>query len=242
MPPEAIDFTQRAQLTELMDEPCSRVVLRACLRDIARINRWTLAHRPILRWLDSMLVELKSHRQPTRILDVGSGYGDGLRRLERWARERGIAVELLGLDVNPDATAIAADATPPTSHIQWITSDIFAFEPDQPFDLVLSSLFTHHLRENEIVRFLQWMEANARVGWFVNDLSRAAAPYHIFGTLAKLIRLHPFVQNDGPVSIARAFVAEDWKRMCTAAGLSANAVAIQPFRPARLCVSRKKIE
>ena len=61
----------------------------------------------------------------------------------------------------------------------------------------------------DVVRFVRWMEQNAEMGWFINDLSRAAVPYHLFRWFAKLAGLHPFVQHDGPVSIARAFVPED---------------------------------
>ena len=105
------DFSRRAQLTELMDEPCSRDVLRACLRDIARTNRWTFAYRPLLHWLDGVIASIADPNEPLRILDVGCGYGDGLRRIEQWAASRRISVELTGLDLNPDATAIAAEAT-----------------------------------------------------------------------------------------------------------------------------------
>jgi hypothetical protein len=52
--------------------------------------------------------------------------------------------------------------------------------------------------------------------------------------------LHPFVQHDGPVSIRRAFVAEEWQRLCAAAGLRPQDVTIRGFTPARLCVMRRK--
>lgn len=242
MQPRALDFRHRAQLTELMDEPCSRDVLRACLRDIARTNRWTLAYRPLLHWLNAVVESLAPRQEPLRILDAGCGYGDGLRRIEHWAKGRHIAVELIGLDLNPDATAIAAEASPATSRIQWITADILTYSPPQPPHLVVSSLFTHHLAEDEIVRFLKWMEAHARLGWFISDLSRAPIPYYFFRAFAKLARLHPFVQYDGPVSIARSFVPADWQRMCAAAGLGGQGVEIQAFRPARLCVARRKTQ
>ena len=232
------DFRQRAQLTELMDEPCSREELRACLRDIARLNRWLMASRPVLRWLDAF--EAPPWAEPLRILDVGCGYGDGMRRIEQWAKMRGIAVELTGLDINPDAVAIAAEACPASSRIRWVSADVFAYMPKKPVHLVVSSLFTHHLKDTDVVRFLQWMEGNAELGWFISDLSRAAIPYHFFRVFAKVAGLHAFVQHDGPVSIARAFVREDWRRMCAAAGLYDGAVSIQGFKPARLCVERRK--
>jgi len=90
------------------------------------------------------------------------------------------------------------------------------------------------------VCFLQWMEQNAQVGWFINDLSRNAVPYHLLKMFTRVAGLHPFVQHDGPVSIARAFVKEDWERMCAAAGLNLNEISIEGFTPARLCVGRRK--
>ena len=57
MPPDVLDFSRRAELSELpelMDEPCSREVMRLCLRDLARVNRWFFAYRPTLKWLDSL--------------------------------------------------------------------------------------------------------------------------------------------------------------------------------------------
>jgi SAM-dependent methyltransferase len=239
MPHKHPDFRHRSQLSERMDAPCTRAELRANLRDIARTNRWTLAHRPLLSWLDSLLPTLPAGR-PLRILDVGCGYGDTLRRTRRWAEARAVPVHLTGLDLNPDAVAIAAEASHPTSGIHWLRADIFAYAPSQPFDLVISSLFTHHLPDSDVIRFLKWMERHALIGWFINDLYRAPVPYHFFRIASRLARLHPFVQNDGPISIARSFVPEDWSRLRSAAGLADHEVQIQSFRPARLCVARRK--
>jgi SAM-dependent methyltransferase len=240
MPFNMMNFNQRSQLAELMDAPSSREEMRACLRDLAWTNRWTLAYRPQIHWLDSLADKLSSLADPVRILDVGSGYGDGLCRIEEWAESRGIAVELTGLDLNPDAKIIAAEAAPASSRIRWVTGDVFAYAPPQPPHLVVSSLFTHHLSEDNIVRFLRWMEKHAKLGWFINDLSRAAVPYYSFKVFSKLAKLHPFVQHDGPISIARSFVPQDWQRMCAAAGLEEQDVDIHSFTPARLCVSRRK--
>ncbi|HEY1580816.1 MAG TPA: methyltransferase domain-containing protein [Terracidiphilus sp.] len=241
MRPDAMDFSRRAEpaaLPELMDEPCSREVMRACLRDLARVNRWFLAYRPVLTWLDAL--ELAPNGRPIHILDVGCGYGDGLRRIEEWAIDRRFPVQLTGCDLNPDSIAIAAEASPQESRIEWTASDVFALHFSSSVDIIISSLFTHHLSEAAIVRFLGWMESTARIGWFVSDLSRAAIPYHLFKAFSKVAGLHPFVQHDGPVSIARAFTEDDWRRMCAAADLDQRLVSIEGFKPARLCVGRKK--
>ncbi|MFZ0393068.1 MAG: methyltransferase domain-containing protein, partial [Terracidiphilus sp.] len=206
MQPSRIDFSRRTQpedLPEQMDQPCSRSELRACLRDVARVNRLLLGYRPTFHWLESLRLERLG--QPVRILDVGCGNGDLLRRIEHWAHGRGIGVELTGLDVNPNCVELAREAANGAGRAEWMEGDVFSYFPKAPPHLVMSSLVAHHLPDGELARFICWMEQNAVVGWFINDLSRAPVPYHLFGWLARALRLHPFVQHDGPVSIARAF-------------------------------------
>ena len=236
-----LDFrrrTQPADLPEQMDELCSRDELRACLRDMTRVNRLLLGYRPTFHWLASLHLERLG--APVRILDVGCGNGDLLRRVERWASGRGIRTELTGLDANPDCVAIAREAANGAGRTEWVEGDVFSHSPKAAPDLVMSSLVAHHLADGELVRFIRWMEQEAVMGWFVNDLSRAPIPYHLLGWFARALRLHPFVQHDGPVSIARAFQPADWRDICARAGLCEDEIAIRAWMPARLCVSRSK--
>jgi SAM-dependent methyltransferase len=234
------DFSCRADLVEMMDQPCSYADLRACLRDIARVNRLTFAYRPTLSWLDHLVVASPLPSRPLRIIDVGCGYGDTLRRIDAWAAKRGLPVALIGVDLNPDAIRAARQATPSAQRIDWVTGDVFLHEPPASIDIVICSLFAHHLPDPEIVRFLGWMERTATRGWFINDLHRQPVPYRIFRLWARVSRWHAFVRHDGPVSILRSFVAEDWQKLCTAARIPLQAVSIKEYRPARLCVGRVK--
>jgi SAM-dependent methyltransferase len=234
-----VDLSRRAapsELPEWMDEPCTYEDFRECLVDLGEVNRLTLAYRPTLDFLERLATT--KLQQPLRIVDVGSGGGDMLRGVERWARRRGIAVRLTGIDLNPYAARAAREFTIPGSAIEWITGDAFTYA--EPVDVVLSSLFTHHLEEAEIVRFLAWSEAVARLGWFVSDLCREAAPCRLFGVFAKVMRWHRFVRHDGPVSFRRSFREEDWERMLGDAGIAASDVRLKRWTPAKLCVERMK--
>lgn len=235
---DELDFTRRAHLAEWMDEPCSYEEFRDCLRDLAQVNRVTFAYRPTLRWLEPFASP--DRKTPLHIVDVGCGGGDMLGRVARWARRRGVPVRLTGIDLNPYAARAARGFAPDDSSVDWVTGDAFSYQPDVPVDIVLSSLFTHHLPDTEIVRFLQWMEGISTRGWFVNDLHREELPYYAFGWLAAAARWHRFVRHDGPVSIRRAFRAEDWKAYLDRAGLGHIPAEIMPVRPARLCVGRVK--
>jgi SAM-dependent methyltransferase len=232
-----LDFSQRANLIELMDQPCS---YSACLHDIARVNSLTFAHRPTLCWLDQLVKAMPPSAEPLRIVDVGCGYGDTLRRIDAWAAKRKIAVTLTGIDLNPDAIRAAREATAYTQRIEWMVGDALSDHPTGDIDVVLSTLLTHHLPNPEIVRFLGWMEETARCGWFINDLHRQPVPYKLFRLWAKFSSWHAFVRHDGPVSIRRSFVPEDWESLCGAAAIAAEMVTIREYRPARLCVGRIK--
>lgn len=226
-----LDFAHRAHLSEWMDEPCSYDDFRMCLHDLQRVNTLTFARRATLRWLRG----LPRQALPLHVIDVGCGGGDTLRHIERAARQWKLPVRLTGIDLNPYAARAAREFTPASSSIEWVTGDAFSYRAE-PVDVVISSLFTHHLPDAEIVQFLRWMTDTARVGWFVNDLHRDAMPYYTFTVLARLARWHRFVQHDGPVSIRRAFRTTDWQGYLHQAGLDAIGAMIEPVRPARLCV------
>jgi hypothetical protein len=235
-----IDFTRRAsprELPELMDGECSYEDFRDCLRSLEQVNRWLMGYRPTLAWLDRLPRE---QHEPVHIVDVGSGGGGMLRQIAGWVRRRGIAVHLTGIDLNPYAARAAAESTPAEMNIAWVTGDALVYRPERPVDIVASSLTAHHLEDDEIVAFLRWMEATARVGWFLNDLERSERTCRIFGRIAGLVGWHPFVRHDGPVSFRRAFVKEDWLRLLAAAEVPQEAVTVEHWRPGRLCVGRWK--
>lgn len=237
MPPETLEFSRRAKLTEWMDETRSYSELSACLRDLVQVNRLLLAYRPTLNWLE----QFASQREcPLHIVDVGCGAGDMLRRIQVWSRQKAIKVRLTGIDANPMAIRAAAEWSGSKDEIEWIACVASDYRPAGAIDLVISSLVTHHLSDAEIARFLEWMERNAARGWFINDLNRGRGSYYGFRLLASVMRWHRFVRHDGPVSIRRSFTPEDWTRYISEAGINAGSVQVFKAWPGRLCVSRVK--
>jgi SAM-dependent methyltransferase len=234
---EALNFSHRANLEEEMDGSCSYEELRTCLRHLAVVNRITRAHRPVLLWLQEVAGNRKT---PLKIVDIGAGYGDMLRRIERWAHSRNVAVNLVGVDINANACRAAREATPPHSTITWVNGDVAACTATAEADIFTISGMTHHLPEPDIVRLIAWMERTARVGWFIVDLHRKPVPYRIFDITMRGPWWHRFIRPDGLRSIRRSFLAEDWMRICGAAGLCAGDIEIREHRPARLCVVRTK--
>ena len=231
-----IDFSERVSprdLPELMDGDVSYEDFRACMSSLETVNRWLLGYRPTLTWLDQMV---PTSSNPVHIVDVGCGGGDMLRRIAGWARRRGIAVRLTGIDLNPYAARVAAESTPKELGITWVTGDAMLYRPEEPVDIVVSSLMAHHLEDEEIVSLLRWMEATVQVGWFINDLERSKRSSRMFGW----VRWHWLVRHDGPVSFRRAFRKEDWERLLALAEIRQETVTVEKWRPGRLCVGRWK--
>ncbi len=219
----------RSHQTEYLDtETLSDAEYAAVLADLSAVNTVTLARAPTLAFLRRVTRGLQPGAR-FRVLDVGFGEGDMLRRIHRWGRRRGLALELTGIDLNPGCAAAARAATPGAMGIDYRTGDLFDVPPGE-YDVVISSLFTHHLSDEQVVTFLRWMEASTAVGWFVNDLHRHTIAYHGFRALAAVARWNPIVRADGAISVTRSFRRRDWVALLDAAGIPARIAWHLPFR------------
>ena len=203
------------------------------LTDLAKVNWWTMATRPTLRFLDRAVGDRRSFT----LLDVGFGDGDMLRAVARWAAKRGIEAHLIGVDLNPKSAEVARAATPSTMNIRYVTGD-YRDHLDN-VDLIVSSLVAHHMSDAERIDFLRTMEHSAGVGWFVNDIHLHWLPWLGFPILARIMGWHRIVREDGTLSIARGFRPPEWHAMIAEAGLDPSTVAVERHFPFRLCVARR---
>ena len=227
LPAPQFTLAQRSHEVEVMDAPgLSPLEYRRCLRELAQVNRLTLTHRPVLRWLEQLIPV----GRPVVILDVAFGQGDLLRAIAHWAKERGVEVSLHGIDLNPRSAPIAREATRPELNITYQTGDVFTFVPERPPDLIVSSQFTHHLEDGEVTRFVRWLEQHARLGWFLTDLERSSLAYRAFPWLCAVAGWHDIVRYDGQVSIARSFRRGEWEQLVSGAGVQARVRRTFPFR------------
>ena len=228
-----IDLSQRASGPEILDgEDVGPETFDAVMNDLAAVSRVMLAHAPTIGFLQRATRRL-ARGTAISILDVGAGEGDLLRRIRRWSDRRGLDARLCGLDLNPRSAAAARARTPAAMRIDYETGDVFDCE--RTVDFVVSSLFTHHLDDAQLVGFLRWMDTHARQGWFVNDLHRHVFAYRGFALAARVARWHRIVREDGQTSVARAFVPADWRALLARAGVPGQ-LHRRPLY--RLCVSR----
>lgn len=221
-----------------MDAPgLDPAVYARVLHDLARVNRWTLAARPSIAFLDRVVGPVGPCAR-LRLLDVGFGDGDILRAIGRWARRRGVDAELVGVDLNERSVAAARAATPPGLAIDYRAGD-YRDQPG-PFDVIISTQVAHHMTDEQLATFLRHLEAEARWGWLVCDLRRHGLAHWGFPLLARLLRVHRIVREDGRLSIARSFRRDEWEAALRTAGVPPEEVRIVRRFPFRLCLERRR--
>ncbi|ALW85160.1 SAM-dependent methyltransferase [Hymenobacter sedentarius] len=213
-------LNERASGPELMDDlTLATNALRQNLDELETINTWLGGYKPVLNALARLKSRFASGRA-LRLADLGSGGGDTLRQVARWARKHRIPVELTGIDANQFMLEYAAAKSQDYPEISYRQLDIFSPEfQAQPYDILTCSLFCHHFTDEELVTLLRQWQRQAGIGVVINDLHRHWLAYHSIKWLTRLLGGSYLVQHDAPLSVARAFRRQDWVALLARAGI-----------------------
>ncbi|HEY4110686.1 methyltransferase domain-containing protein [Puia sp.] len=213
------DLSKRSYEKELLDgEGLPFPAIERNMLELDFINTWLGGHAISIQGLASF-----AHgRRRLHICEIGCGGGDNLRVLDRWCKKRGIDVRVTGIDSNPHCIEMARQRWK-GDNADWIHSDYRAvsFGGEKP-DILFSSLFCHHFTDEELVPQLRWMDDQARVGWFINDLHRHPLAFHSIRILTRWFSASYLVKNDAPLSVLRGFNRQEWKRLLQQAGSGAS--------------------
>jgi ubiquinone/menaquinone biosynthesis C-methylase UbiE len=225
----------RAAGRELMDEPAQDPAeLARSLADLRGVNRWLGGTRVVLHHLEALFAR---HPRPAyRILDVATGSGDIPLQVARWARERGVQVEIVATDNHATTLELARNHTAGEPAVRTAAADALALPwPDGSFDVALISTALHHFDDDrDCLRVLREMHRVSRIGLVVNDLARSRAALLGARLLAATVwRTHPVTRHDGPLSVRRAFTPAELRGLAARAGFrKAKVRAHLPFRVA----------
>jgi ubiquinone/menaquinone biosynthesis C-methylase UbiE len=202
-----------------------------CLIELRRVNRWLGDTWAFQR---TMLAEIERAGLPEfSALDVGAGSGELLRAAARWAREKRKRARLFGLEYNARSARAICEESPEFSEITALQGDAFALPfADDSFDYAFSSLFTHHFRDDQLVKILPEMARVARRGVFVIDLHRHPVAYAFYTTIGRLFLRNRLIREDGALSILRSFKPDELLELAKTAGQT-NATIERKF-PYRL--------
>ena len=199
-----------------------------CIIELQRVNRWMGDAWALDR---SLLREIKNSRSSNvSVLDVGAGSGELLRITARWAKENRKHVQLVGLELNERSAGAISEDSP--AEISAVRADAFHLPfADNSFDYVISSLFTHHFEDEQVVALLREMNRVTRQHTFVIDLHRHPIAYLLYTTVGRLVLHTRLLREDGALSILRSFKPEELKLLAERAGLGHIRVGRSfPFR------------
>ncbi len=161
--------------------------------------------------------------RPVSLLDVGTGGGDLLSTMPRSIAEQSLRV---GVDHHPEIARIAHRRSCGRPDISIIRADALALPfVDNGFDVVVSSLVLHHLRDADAVQALSEMGRVAKLLLLVLDLERSRIAWWGARALASTVwRRNRLTRVDGPLSVRRAYRRGELEALACRAGLDAPSV------------------
>ena len=206
------------------------------LREIAFINRYFGDGRALKK---TLLTEIEtSDVREFSVLDVGCGSGELLRIIAEFADKTGRDASLTGIDLNPISSATTQTKSREYEQITIVQGDALKLPfADGSFDYAISSLFFHHLTDEQIVVAMNEMSRIARRGIFVIDLHRDRITYIGYKVFCFVFRISPLVRHDGSLSIKKGFLAEELRELGVLAGFDRCLTGHVP--PGRVVLSAK---
>jgi 2-polyprenyl-3-methyl-5-hydroxy-6-metoxy-1,4-benzoquinol methylase len=217
-----MSFTQRSYQKELLDGDLIPFEdIKRNMEELDKINHYLGGHSITLKGLQAIIRHIPSN-QEVHIVEIGSGGGDNLQVIKQWADKHNRKVLLTGIDINPECV-VYAQGLLKNEGIRFIHSDYKEVTFDNKPHVIYSSLFCHHFRDDELVQMLQWMQQQAQLGFFINDLHRHPMAYYSIRIITQLFSRSYLVKNDAPLSVQRGFSRAEWHELFAQA-------RIKPFR------------
>lgn len=208
-PTKQRDLARRHRHPEWMDDPALDPALHAgALAGLARLHRASGTVGILTRAMRRAGVR---PGRETTILDVACGRGDVLARLCRGGA-RGI-----GVDVS--AEAIRQGRRTHGRGLRFLRRDVLGGDDLPRADVVVCSLFLHHLKGMEARILLERMAAAADRLLLVLDLNRTLANWWMVWAGARVLTRSPVVHVDSALSMDAAFTVREMRAMARGAGL-----------------------
>jgi len=207
----------RAHAHELMDDPhADAEMLSRTFSYIDFVNRALGGYSVLFDGLE-IILKYRPEKITWRILDLGCGRGDQLQQLIIWAEKHNYQVQLFGLDNNAEAIRIAK-AKLQNKNIRFILADALSAEIDYAqFDIVIGTLFLHHLSDGQIANLLtKCNKSGAHV--LINDLHRNRFALFLFRIFSYITFAPTMAGHDGLVSIRKGFRSAELRSFALKSG------------------------
>lgn len=213
------DFSIRSYEKELLDRndiPFQDI--KRNMQELEFINSNLGGHNITLQAINSIHKNLQ--KNSLSVCEIGCGGGDNLNAIEKWRKKANITAHFTGIDINKDCIDYATENCENIDNVEFIRSDysVVSFGKNKP-DIIFSSLFCHHLNDEEFTRMLLWCRQNSLTGFFINDLHRHFLAYYSIKLLTRLFSKSYLVKNDAPLSVTRGFTKKELRFLLEKAGI-----------------------
>lgn len=233
LPPWTPPQIDREEFLDLHQGSLKQV--RQSLHDIRRINTYLGGTRVITQAVWQLIGE----RRAATIVDIGTGSGDIPLQLQKQARQRGVELKIVALDLNTRHLQIAQEELRGEPAIFPLQSDAFRLPlGDQSVDIVIASLFLHHFRGPQITQLFAEWERVSRLGWAANDLVRDWVPLLFFRLGSPIFARSYLTRHDGAASVFRAYIQAEMQQIARKSGIPN--IQVREHFPYRLSVVRPK--
>lgn len=214
-----VNLKDRSSVKELLDgDDIPFDDIRQNMKELNTINTFLGGHNITVAGVAAILNRLPGKKAIT-ICEIGCGGGDNLIAINSWCSKNKIPVQFIGIDIKKECIDFAKSQCAYLD-AEWIQNDYAStsFGIKKP-DIIFSSLFCHHFSNNDVVNMLCWMRLNCSKGFFINDLHRHPVAYYSIRWITKLFSSSYLVKNDAPLSVARGFTKNEWKKLFNLTGI-----------------------
>lgn len=210
-----------------MDDPgLPEAEHQLALAGLARLNRWSRGEAGL--WHELRAESRKLPSRPLRVLDIATGSGDLPIRLAQRARAARLPIHFSACDLSATALAVAVRAADEAQmSIRFFQLDAVLEAIPTDFDVIMVSLFLHHLPDDQIVQLLAKLGQAAQRMVLVNDLARSWWNLGAVYFASRLLSRSSVVHFDGPVSVRAAFTKAELAELALRAGLTTAEVRSQ---------------
>lgn len=210
---------QRRLEPEVMDDRTLDVnLLNSALRGLRTIN--FLSGSAASVWQPIERFARRTGKKKLRILDVATGSGDIPIALWRKAKRAGLTLDVHAVDFNENSLTFARRvAQQAGAAIRFHQLDVLKDPLPGGQDIVLSSLFFHHLDETAAVLLLQKMADSTNHLLLVNDLRRHWLGLVLAHIASRALTASPVVRVDAIRSVKAAFTMAEMQSLAKSAGL-----------------------
>jgi len=229
---------RRKRIAELMDDPLlDRDLHLDALRGLERLNAVSNSKGLLTGPIETLAAAAPAGKS-VKVLDIACGAGDLAFEMSNYFTRRALNVEIHGLDISDLAISYAeqknAQAQEP-QRCKFTQLDVMTDDLPEGYDVITTSLFTHHLDPPQISSLLAKMAKCARHMILVNDLERSYTSLYSVILATRLLTRSPIVHHDGAASVRAAFTPGEMLAMAKQAGLSG--AKIRRAWPCRMLLS-----